>query len=132
MDRYLAGWKATLLNPAGHVVLINAVLSSLPTYAMGAMLLPPGVCAAIDARRRAFLWFGSNRTSGAQCLVAWEQVCELKEDGGLGVKRLEIQNAALLLKLIHRLHHPGSSAWARWVSTQTTLHDLGGNLARAH
>ena len=81
---------------------------------MGAMLLPPGVCAAIDAKRRAFLWSCSDRASGAQCLIAWENVYELKEDGGLGgVKRLETQNAALLLKLIHRLHHPGYSAWAR-------------------
>ena len=96
------------------------------------MLLPPGVCAAIDAKHRAFLWSGTDRTSGAQCLIAWEEVCELKEDGGLGVKRLETQNAALLLKLINRLHHPGCSAWARWVATQATLHDLGGNLAGAH
>jgi hypothetical protein len=89
VDRYLAGWKASLLSSVGRVVLINSVLSSLLTYAMGAMLLPPGVCAAIDAKRRAFLWTGLDQTSGTQCLVAWEHVCELKEDGGLGVKRLE-------------------------------------------
>lgn len=93
IDRYLATWQALLLAMAGRVVLVNAVLTGVPAYAMGAMLLPPGVLAAINARRRAFLWTGSDHTSGAQCLVAWENVCQAKEDCGLGVKRLDTQNA---------------------------------------
>lgn len=92
-DRYLAGWKATLLSKAGRVVLINSVLDGLPTYAMGALMLPPGVREALDARRRAFLWAASDKVSGAQCLVSWEQVCRAKEEGGLGIKRLDTQNA---------------------------------------
>lgn len=43
VDRYLAGWKAMLLSSAAWVVLINAMLDGLPTYAMGALALPPGV-----------------------------------------------------------------------------------------
>jgi hypothetical protein len=46
--------KSSILSTTGRVVLINAVLTGVPSYAMGAMLLPPGVIAAIDARRRAF------------------------------------------------------------------------------
>jgi hypothetical protein len=65
-DRYLAGWKATLLS----------------TAAMGALMLPPGVKDALDARRRAFLWVATDKINGAQCLVAWEQACKPKEDGG--------------------------------------------------
>ncbi|KAE8802752.1 retrotransposon protein [Hordeum vulgare] len=55
VDRYLAGWRARLLSPAGRLVLINAVLDSLPTYAMAAMRLPPVVLAKLDGMRRAFL-----------------------------------------------------------------------------
>lgn len=132
MDKYLAGCKALLLNTAGRAVLVNAVLSSLPTYLMGAMILPPGVRDAIDAKRRAFLWIGSDRATGAQCLVAWEQVCAMKEDGGLGIRRLDTQNAALLLKLLHRMHHPGGSAWANWVATKISTHDLSGDLDGEH
>lgn len=55
VDKYLASWKALLLSTASRVVLIDVVLSGLPTYAMVAMILPPGVVKAIDARRRAFL-----------------------------------------------------------------------------
>lgn len=108
VDRYLAGWKATLLSPAGRVVLTNAVLDGLPTYAMGALALQVRVKEALDAKRRA------DKTSGAKCLVTWEKVCSMKEDGGLGIKRLDTQNACLLLKLIHCLYHPGDSSWATW------------------
>ena len=85
VDKYLAGWKATLLSPAGRVVVINSVLDGLPIYTMGALLLPVGVKEALDARRRSFLWNGSDKAS-AQCLVAWEKVCAAKEDGGLGYR----------------------------------------------
>lgn len=55
VDKYLSWWKASLLSPAGRIVLINSVLDGLPTYTMGAVLLPVGVRDALDARRRAFL-----------------------------------------------------------------------------
>jgi hypothetical protein len=76
-----------LLSTAGRAVLINAMLTGVPTYAMGAMLLPLGILAAIDVRRRAFLWTGSDNTLGVKCLVAWETTCQAKEDGGLRIKR---------------------------------------------
>lgn len=94
VDRYLGGWKALLLSTVGRVVLINSVLTGVPTYAMGAMLLPPGIRVAIDERRRAFLWTGTDKASGARCLLAWEDVCQAKEDGGLGIKRIDSQNTA--------------------------------------
>lgn len=48
VDKYLASWQALLLSTASRVILINSVLAGIPTYAMGAMLLPPGVVAATD------------------------------------------------------------------------------------
>ena len=75
----MAGWKATLLSTAGRVVLINSVLDGLPTYAMGALMLPPRIKEALDARRRAFLWTAADKANGAQCLVAWEKVCHPKK-----------------------------------------------------
>lgn len=44
VEKSLAGWRARLLSPAGRLVLSNAVLDSLPTYAMVVVL------------RHAFLW----------------------------------------------------------------------------
>lgn len=99
---------------------------------MGALLLPVGVKEVLDARRRSFLWNGSDKASGAQCLVAWERVCATKEDGGLGIKRLDTPNACLLLKLIHRLHHPAESSWASWALQNIRLSHLKGEVDGPH
>ena len=75
--------------------------------------LPPAVLHQLDKRRRAFLWSGNKNgnTSSASCLVAWINVYRPKELGGLGIKDMGVQNICLLLKLLHRLHCPNSSAW---------------------
>jgi hypothetical protein len=59
-----------LLSPGGRLVLLNAVLDALPTFAMGAMELPPGVVTALGKLRRAFLWVATDRDLSAKCLVA--------------------------------------------------------------
>nr|XP_051222255.1 uncharacterized protein LOC127340554 [Lolium perenne] len=82
---------------------------------MGALELPPGVTTALDRLRRAFLWAATDRVTGAKCLVAWEWVCRSKEEGGLGVRSLPVQNACLLTKLLHRLHCATDESWPRWV-----------------
>jgi len=64
-DRRLAGWQAALLNHQGRLVLINSVLDGLTTYLMQALVLPPGIIAKLDSRRRAFLWYSTDKTSGA-------------------------------------------------------------------
>lgn len=73
----------------------------------------------------------AGRSSGAKCLVSWEKVCTMKEDGGLGIKRLDTQNACLLLKLVHRLH-PRDSSWATWAKQRVRLVDLQGDIASYH
>ncbi|KAJ1275668.1 hypothetical protein BS78_05G153400 [Paspalum vaginatum] len=109
-DRYLAGWQAALLNPMGRLVLVNSVLDSQLVHHMSSLLLAPGTLKVVDQRRRGFLWAGSSQASGARCLVAWEDVCATKEEGGLGVRHLATQNACLLLKLLHRLHTATTSS----------------------
>ena len=113
-DKYLSGWQASLPNAMGRTVLVNSVLDSALIYIMSAMLPPPGVVEKLDKRRRAFLWSGEETASGAQCLIAWDRVQLPKDQGGLGVKNLQILNQCLLLKLLHRLHHPSDSSWANW------------------
>jgi len=48
---------------------------------------------------KSFLWSGSDmRTTGAK--VVWDQVCLLKKEGGLGIKRIPEWNKIALLKHI--------------------------------
>jgi hypothetical protein len=60
---------------------------------------------ALDALRRAFLSGGGDHVSGAECLVAWDHVCHPKDEGGLGVRDLGVQNMCLLVKILHRFHY---------------------------
>ena len=55
-----------------------------------------------------------------------------KLEGGLGVKQISVQNACLLLKLLHRLHHPAGSSWATWARQRINLHTLHGDVEGAH
>lgn len=130
-DRRLSSWQAFLLNKMG---LINSVLDSQLVYVMSSLQLPPGVISSMDKTRRAFLWSGdkSGKSSAASCLVAWTNVCNPKEQGGLGIRDTGIQNACLLLKLLHRLHCAESSAWSSWVQNKISLASLQGDIHGEH
>jgi hypothetical protein len=52
------------------IVLVIAILDTLPAYAMGALALRPSVLAALDKLHHAFLWgIVVDQVAGAQCLV---------------------------------------------------------------
>jgi hypothetical protein len=48
------------------------------------------------------LWRGSKINAKQPPKLAWTMVCLPKEEGGLGVLNLSIQNEALLLKNLHK------------------------------
>lgn len=131
-DHFLPSRKASLLNPMGLCVLVNAVLDALPTYAMVALQLPRAVIDGYDARRRAFLWAGENKASGALCLVSWERCCKPCSQGGLGLRDMQLQNQCLLLKLLHRIHSPGDSSRDRWVRSRIDQVSLQGDVEGSH
>ena len=55
-----------------------------------------------------------------------------KEQGGLGIKDLRTVNQCLLLKHLHRLHHPGESAWANWMHNNINVASLEGACEGTH
>jgi hypothetical protein len=127
VDRYLSGWCALLLSSVGRVVLLNAVLDALPTFAMGALELPPALLRAIEALRRAFLWNAADRASGAKCLVAWDAVCHPKREGGLRIKCLAAKKECMQLKLVHRLHSHPDAPWLRWAWSASAAYATPGH-----
>ena len=76
--------------------------------------------------------YQTGKASLASCLVAWLQVCNPKEHGGLGIKDMGTQNICLLLKLIRKLHCPQSSAWAQWVQGRACISSLKGDIYGDH
>lgn len=68
----------------------------------------------LEQMSNAFLWRGAQTTaSGAK--VSWVSVCTPREEGGLGLRRLEEWNQVLGLKLIWLLFTAGGLLWVSWV-----------------
>ncbi|GLT29228.1 hypothetical protein SLA2020_041080 [Shorea laevis] len=97
-------------------VLVQAVTSAIPSYTMQSILLPNGVCAAIDSLNRKFLW-GSD-VANKQNLVNWEIVCRPRHLGGLGLRSAKENNQALITKLGWQLISNQNKPWCRALSTK--------------
>jgi len=110
VQQRLTAWKATTLSRAGRLVLIKAVLSSLPVYYLSLFKMPKKVALEINKIQRRFLW-NSKHNCKTAALVKWEVVQRPKKEGGLGVGDLIIKNAALLFKWWWRFACEEGAAW---------------------
>ncbi|XP_068461619.1 uncharacterized protein [Phaseolus vulgaris] len=70
---------------------------------------PIGVCKEITKLQRKFLW-GWGTDGKKIAWTSWENICKAKEEGGLGIKRIDLFNKTLLAKWL----------W-RWCSTERGL-----------
>ena len=88
-QKKLASWKAHFLSRAGKMMLIKANLASSPLHVMNCFKLTKRNNEDIDIINRIFLWLpnmGINENKVFP-LVAWDDVCRPKSEGGLGIKK---------------------------------------------
>lgn len=85
------------LSPAGREVLLKAVITALPTYAMSCFLLPRGILNEITSSMRNFWWSGQKEKQKISW-ISWKKITACKREGGLGIRDMEIFNQALLAK----------------------------------
>ena len=71
----------SFLSYGDSLVLVNLVLSSLPTYYMLTLEIPKGVIHVIDRARRHCLWWKDKDKHGVNSLAAWDMVCRPKKKG---------------------------------------------------
>jgi len=90
--------KANKLNHVGRLTYIQSVLSSIHVYYMSTVLFSKTFVHRITAIIRRFWWTGvqdDNPTSPiAYC--SWDDICQSKENGGLGIRDLYTVNKSLL------------------------------------
>ena len=60
LRKRLSKWQSKLLSRAGKSILIRIVAQALPTYSMGAFLIPPSVLEELKKMLNSF-WWGSRR-----------------------------------------------------------------------
>ncbi|KAM3296345.1 hypothetical protein ACQJBY_038595 [Aegilops geniculata] len=85
---------------------------------MSVFRIPKKTLKVIDSLRRSFFWAGEDACSGAQCLIAWKNVCSPKKIGGLGLKNLHVQNNCLLMKFAVKALSSVQSPWLDWLDLQ--------------
>lgn len=97
VGRRIAGWKGKLLSSAGREILIKAVAQATPTYTMSCFWLPDSLCKELNSMVSGF-WWGQRNKERKMVWVAWEKMCTLKAEGGMGFKDIKVLNLALLAK----------------------------------
>ncbi|GAU21257.1 hypothetical protein TSUD_286670 [Trifolium subterraneum] len=95
----------------GRITLINSVLSSIPLYFFSFFKAPSCILNQLVRIQRNFLW-GGGIEDKKLCWVRWDQICLPKDQGGLGVKNLEVFNGALLSKWKWRFLVDGEAVWS--------------------
>lgn len=81
----LASWKMKHLSLGGRLTLVNAVLTTLPTYWMSLFRLPYCVIKEINRIRRDFLWSGTDIDHPSYRLIGWNNICRSRDQRGWGI-----------------------------------------------
>jgi hypothetical protein len=90
------------LSVGGCLVLINSVLTSLVMSMLSFFEVLKGVLKKIDYYRSRFYW-QSDQHKKKYRLVRWNIICQHKEQGGLGILNIDVQNICMLSKWLFKL-----------------------------
>ena len=74
------------------------MLSTIPLYSIQAVVIPNNTCNEIKKICRRLIW-GHREGRDKIHLVNWSRLCQSKEEGGMGIKKMETMNKAFIMKL---------------------------------
>ncbi|XP_026410979.1 uncharacterized protein LOC113306234 [Papaver somniferum] len=123
MDK-LAGWKGKLLSFQARIVLIKSVISSYVIHSMVVYKWPCTVIKQVERAIRNFLWSGDAKKR-KYFTVLYDDLCLSKREGGLGIKKLNDVNRAMLMKLWISIRD-SNKIWARFLRSK--YFKVNGNL----
>lgn len=100
------------LSFGGKLTLTKSVLGNLPTYFFSLFMALMGVINSLEQIRRKF-FLGEIENNKKINWVAWENILEHKEAGGLGIGSLRALNLALITKWWWRLSENQNTLWCQ-------------------
>nr|GEU42773.1 hypothetical protein [Tanacetum cinerariifolium] len=94
-------------------------------------VLPSRVLLDIEQIMCGFLWCQDSMSRG-KAKVAWEVVCLLKKEGGLGIRRFDHFNKALMVAHIWKFLSLKESLWVKWCNASPLYNIISArDIARA-
>ncbi|RVX06988.1 LINE-1 retrotransposable element ORF2 protein [Vitis vinifera] len=117
MRRRLALWKRQYLSKGGRITLIKSTLASMPIYQLSLFRMPKLVVKRLEKLQRDFLWGGGSMERKIH-LINWAVVCTQKESGGLGIRKIDLLNKALLGKWIWQFAIEEDFFWRKVVGVK--------------
>ncbi|GAU32980.1 hypothetical protein TSUD_358470 [Trifolium subterraneum] len=91
-------WRGRALSKAGKEVMIKSVLQAIPLYVMSLFILPSSLIDDIEKMLNAFWWGGGSHNNKEIHWLAWDRLTCPKAKGGLGFRKLEAFNMAMVAK----------------------------------
>ena len=99
---------------AGRLTLIKYVLSPTLNYHLQTTLLPAAVIQRLEQALKGFLW-GDTENQKHVHLLSWEKVTKTKQQGGLGIRDIKLNNEAFLTNQAWRIWTNPNGIWAKFL-----------------
>ncbi|RVW76085.1 putative glucan 1,3-alpha-glucosidase [Vitis vinifera] len=124
MRKRLAQWERQYISKGGRITLIKSTMASLPIYNMSLFRMPKSVANRLEKLQRDFLWGGGSLERKVH-LIKWEVVCTQKEKGGLGIRKIDPLNKALLGKWQWRFAVEKDNLWKLVIGVKYGQEEFG-------
>jgi hypothetical protein len=105
---------SSFLSQGARLQLVDSALSSMSTFFLCSIQIPPGILNQLNRILRQCLW-RDNIDTPKQSLAAWEMICKLKNKGGVGIVNFQKHNEALLLKFLDKFYNKADTPWVSLV-----------------
>ncbi|XP_026410713.1 uncharacterized protein LOC113305920 [Papaver somniferum] len=99
VDAKISIWLHKLLSQADKTTLIKHIGQVIPPFQMGAFLISKHLCKKMDSYLCKFWWGETLDPKDRKLhLLGWDILCSLKVEGGLGFRKAELNNLAMLAR----------------------------------
>ncbi|GJZ88898.1 putative reverse transcriptase domain, reverse transcriptase zinc-binding domain protein [Tanacetum coccineum] len=91
----------------------KSMIASMHVYWSSVFILPSRIMSDIEQLMHSFLWCNGEMRRG-KAKVAWEDIFLPKDEGGLGIRRLDHFNVALISSYVWSILTRKESLWVKW------------------